>query len=256
MTTTISEIPDYYYMKKLAHDVLMSLKHPAIPIKVMPIVKELSNKDLIAHTFEQHTKIENLDYNTFLLNAPSQDGTLHYLPDHNSYVLLYNNNIQKERKTWTIAHELGHYFGNHEIKKYNYLNSTGEKKIPEELNIVLEQEANCFAKEILAPTSLIQLMMGLFQIYDFTGIYTILRSLFRLSKEASYNIATNICKLNSPSYSKKLCLKYESEIIKYYNLFENRSFFNTLLRQYEHEIDSRDFKKRLILNPIDFFNYC
>ena len=249
----ITKNPNYSLMKQLAEEVLLSIDNPVLPIKVKPIIDVLTDKDLIMHTYNQYATLENIDYDTLIREVKSKDGTLRYLPDA-SYVLLYNKNIQQDRKTWTIAHELGHYYAKHHIKLYNYAkkNKITTDEIPEELHIACEREANCFARELLAPTSLMQITMGLLEASDFVDIYTILRTQFRLSKEASYYTAKDMHKLSYPNYSKSLCLKYESAITNYFSTVENRNFFNILLRKYEREIDIRDYKQRLTIMPIGF----
>lgn len=250
---TISNTPDYSSIKKLSEEVHMSIKEPVLPIKVKPLINVLIKKDLIVNTFNQYTDIATIDYNKFICSAPSKDGTLRYFPDTNSYILLYNKNVQRERKTWTIAHELGHYYANHHIKMLNYLKEN--ETIPNELNTVLEQEANCFAREFLAPTCLIQIAMAVLNILDFVGIYTIVRSMFRLSQEASYYIATDMTKCRHPYCSERLYLKYKPAINDFFNIVTDYSSFHALLRKYQREIDSRDYWQRMIIKPIDFASY-
>lgn len=258
MTMTISSTPNYSLMKKMAEEVLLSIDCPVLPIRIMPLINYLTdNNFLIVNTFEQYIKNESMDYEVFLRENGSKDGTLRYFPIDNSFTLLYNKNIQQERKIWTIAHELGHYYAKHNVKKYNYIkmHKMEPEEFPEEFDIAFEKEANCFAREFLSPTSLIQVAMGLLQVSDFVGIYTIVRSLFRLSQEASYHVATSMTKIEYPNYSKKLCLKYESAINNFFSIIEDRNSFYVLLLKYQREIDSRDHKQRMIIKPIGFDYY-
>jgi Zn-dependent peptidase ImmA (M78 family) len=250
MTTTISNKPNYQLIKKLVENILLSVEHPVLPIKVMPIVNALTERNMVVQTYDQYVKSRNLDYDSFLSEAPSKEGTLGYSPDSDSYVLLYNKNVQKERKAWTIAHELGHYYAQHLVKKHNYLLDNPDiSEVPELMNIVFEKEANFFAREFLAPTSLVQISMVLLRVSDFVSIYTILRSIFRLSQEASYNTATDIHKYRYPDYSKKLCFKYAPAMDYFFNTIIDHHTFNALLRKYQGEIDARDRKRRMSLNP-------
>ena len=250
----ISKKPNYIFMKDIAEETLLSIKNPVLPIKVMPILKELTSKNLIVHTFEQYAKIENIDYEEFLVSAPSKDGTLRYLPFNNSYILLYNKNVQKERKIWTIAHELGHYLGNHLLKKYDFLKKYPKyKQIPESLDIIFEQEANCFAKELLAPVSLVQYTMATFKALDFVAIYTILRSLFRLSKQASFHIATDISKCKTPHYSREIILKYKPALICFFDIIHDSNTFNALTKKYQLEIDLMNRQDRRVNRISEIF---
>ncbi len=250
--TTTSRLPNYSLIKELAEKVLLSIKEPVLPIKLKPLINELTNKDLVVHTFSQYTEIENRDYNEFIKEAPSKDGTLRYLPDDNYYVLLYNKNIQRDRKTWTLAHELGHYYAKHHLELLAYQKANEAKEIPPELNRVFEKEANFFAKEILAPPALILMVLVSLRTTDFVSIYTVLRSLFRLSREASYYIAKDITKFKYLQFSPQLYLKYKSTLDHSLKIFLGYNTFYALFKKYRHEIDFRDQRQRMIINRIDF----
>ena len=77
--------------------------------------------------------MHGIDIGQFLLRV-SQDGFT--LREGRRYIILYNDapHIPDARKRFTLAHELGHYVLRHR--------SDGEKQ---------EREANCFARNLLAP---------------------------------------------------------------------------------------------------------
>lgn len=258
MTMTISSAPNYSLVNQLAEKVLLSIETPVLPIKIMPIVNSLCDNGLIVNTFEQYVKNENINYEEFIKKNRSKDGTLRYFPNDNSFTLLYNKNVQRERKTWTIAHELGHYYANHPIKILQYAkeHDIDPQELPEEIDTALEQEANCFARELLVPTSLLLLVMGHMRVFDFVGVYTILRALFRVSQEASYYITTDIVEFKfPPRYSEKICFKYASSInSRFFNVVKNYDGFYALQKRYQNEIDPRDYMRRMMLNTIAF-NY-
>lgn len=250
---TTSKIPNYTSIRKLSERVLLSIDQPVLPVKIMPLVNVLIKGDLIVHSFNQYTEIENLDYGVFLNKAHSKDGTLRYFPEDDFYVLLYNKNVQRDRKAWTIAHELGHYYAKHHIKMKKYLKS--HKEIPEELDTAFEQEANCFARELLAPTSLMQLVMAELNVTDFVAIYTISRCLFRLSQEASFNVATSMRKLDHPYYSPKLYLRYQHALDDFLNYTLDHNNFYALIRRYQGEVDARDNRRRKMMSRVNFWDY-
>jgi Zn-dependent peptidase ImmA (M78 family) len=247
----ISKFPDYESTKNLAEKIIMSIDNPVLPIKLKPLIAILTEKDLTVHTYSQYAKTEGIDYDTFISNNRSNDGTLRYFPANNFYILLYNEKMQRDRKTWTLAHELGHYYAGHHLKMMAYLKN--HKNIPDKLNTVFEQEANCFAKNLLAPPTLIYSILAALHVSDFISIYTIIRSLFQLSQEASFNIATDMTKVQlTKNCSKNLLFKYESAIeTRFFSTITNHNIFNTLSRKYAIEVDGINYRQRMALNRID-----
>lgn len=73
----------------------------------------------------------------------------------NNYTIAYNNTIQSYgRINFTLAHEIGHIILNHH-KDFN-VTSVLEDNFTKEEYKILENEANCFARNILAPAPLVQ----------------------------------------------------------------------------------------------------
>lgn len=75
-----------------------------------------------------------LEYGEFMQTVPSPDGFT--LRDEKRYIIVYNDapHIPVARKRFTLAHELGHYALRHQ--------EDGDRQ---------EQEADCFARNLLAP---------------------------------------------------------------------------------------------------------
>ena len=76
------------------------------------------------------------------------------------YVIYYNDTKNNKRlDRFTIAHELGHVFLNHyaEIDSNVLL----RKRVPEKKYKSLEKEANCFARNLLAPIPLVKRAINL-----------------------------------------------------------------------------------------------
>lgn len=90
----------------------------------------------------------------------------------NNYTIAYNNTIQsKGRINFTLAHEIGHIILKHhkdfevtEILKNNF--SKEEYKI-------LENEASCFARNILSPAPLSLKISSIFRYFKLTDIFDI-----------------------------------------------------------------------------------
>ena len=94
-----------------------------------------------------------------------------------NYTIVYNNKINsKGRINFTLAHEIGHIILGHH-KDFDVTSVLKDNFTKEEYK-VLENEANCFARNILAPAPLVQCL----NTYEF---YFKLSKIFNLSPNAS-----------------------------------------------------------------------
>lgn len=64
--------------------------------------------------------------------------------------LFVNSNESVVRRNFTIAHELGHYLLGH-TSSSEYENLLFRKPLEEQNDPIIEQEANCFAANLLVP---------------------------------------------------------------------------------------------------------
>lgn len=128
--------PDYYKAVQAAKDILEKNHISAPPIDIQEIV---ANEGLAlgVSTFGEDTDVSgfiNLEKKVIIVSA--------------------YDSIQ--RQNFTIAHELGHWiFHQNEIQKDKNLVILYRKNILEEKNY-LEQEANCFAANLLVPASFLE----------------------------------------------------------------------------------------------------
>ena len=83
------------------------------------------------------------------------------------YVIYYNEKKKKERIRFTIAHEMGHIFLNHH---YAHAQAILKRAYPEDsFYKALENEANCFARNLLCPPQYTKHLLnahGIFHGYD------------------------------------------------------------------------------------------
>ncbi|WP_287777218.1 ImmA/IrrE family metallo-endopeptidase, partial [Megamonas sp.] len=173
--------PQYKKMQTLAREQLLTLP-VGLPIKVKPIVNYiLNNENFEIYTYKDYAKLEGfeLTFDNIEKYFNSKDAKLVYNSNDDMYTLFYNSEMPSIRKAWTFAHKLGHYFAGHHF----YIENDNVSK---ELNNVLEQEANCFARELLVPSGLVLYIADYYKSRDVISFYTILRAIFNLSKEASF----------------------------------------------------------------------
>lgn len=88
-----------------------------------------------------------------------------------NYTIAYNNNQPSKRINFTLAHEIGHIILNHH-KDFNVTEVLKDNFTQEEYKI-LENEANCFARNILAPAPLSKNIPFLFKQFKLSDIFDI-----------------------------------------------------------------------------------
>lgn len=137
--------------------------------------------------------------------------------DGKYYSIAYNiSGNSKERINFTLAHEIGHIILNHhkdfevtEIIKDNFIES--EYKI-------LENEANCFARNILAPAPLSQKVPFLFRTLKLNDIFNISSTarstrLNFLKNDLNYLTATEIFKMQQNFDTYLICRNCNAQFI-------------------------------------------
>ncbi|KYG89158.1 hypothetical protein A0U40_12505 [[Bacillus] sp. KCTC 13219] len=149
--TKISK-PNYKLAENKALEFIKHLERKELPIKLLKFKKIFH--DLEIKTYSWYSKKMGLSIEKVCEDLNSEDGCCVYNESNSKYRIYYNDTIDNEgRKRWTIAHELGHYALQHN-KKYGF-NIMQRKNIPDEQYRIFEQEANCFARTLLAPPHVI-----------------------------------------------------------------------------------------------------
>ncbi|MBN6186360.1 ImmA/IrrE family metallo-endopeptidase [Aneurinibacillus sp. BA2021] len=117
---------NYVKAKALMHLNENNIKHP--PVNVMDLIKKVGK-------VKQRTDIE--------------EGATFYHEKRKKYYIVINPTTMKERKNWTLCHELGHIVLGH-LTDYDVDNLTDEE------HKILEREADVFVRELLMPKSWIE----------------------------------------------------------------------------------------------------
>lgn len=151
----------------------------------------------------------------------SDDAVSYYLPSTHQFHLLYNSEVLKERKVWSICHEAGHIIREHQICCPN--GSDKERAL-------MEWEANTFAREILAPTALVYGAIAKFRKEPATrqDLYFMYRHLFGLSKHAS-SLASNIVYNERPEINPDILQYYRDKLTSIFPFIKTRREYEELL---------------------------
>ena len=140
----------YDYCAKRACDFLEEYNISSYPIDVEKIITDnkwgLTPYSLLMQQF-------NCDRDTVIRCLRSMDGYTQL--DDDNYSIAYNDDpAPGDRKRFTLMHEIGHIYLNHLIDFDITL--LYRCKLSQKENKVLENEANAFARNVLAPTSLVK----------------------------------------------------------------------------------------------------
>lgn len=191
MTTILNRKVQYRKVDSLASFLLRRYYSDELPMPIKPILTELAGgwveHPLIVNTYNQFADTNGLTVEDVPYCLHSEDACIRYYPDSDLSIIYYNKSMPRYKKTWNIAHELGHFFMRHHVIK---LRAGGY--LTEQENKVFEEEANYFAKQLLAPYSLVEAMMVHFDRCDRYFLYAVYRSLFGLSKQASRYASDNM----------------------------------------------------------------
>lgn len=144
--------------------------------KAAEIRKKYPVKNPPINAFDIANK-ENIKIVYFKPNEKTKDIAGLFAKDDKTIYL--NTEDSSERQNFTLAHELAHYFLDHKPNEYgvNWRNSQYMATKPEK-----EQEADCFAAELLMPTNLIRKVQKELELKDIDIVA--LSKLFGVSSSA------------------------------------------------------------------------
>ncbi|OAB46574.1 ImmA/IrrE family metallo-endopeptidase [Paenibacillus antarcticus] len=77
--------------------------------------------------------------------------------DESEKTIVHNSSHSEEKRNFTIAHELGHYYL-HKDKQSQFVDET--TNMLDNSNLIFEQQANAFAAELLLPQDVLSLMFS------------------------------------------------------------------------------------------------
>lgn len=222
-----------------------------LPVRTKAILNNLIDTTLHfqVSTYQKYAEDEGWKPTplNFRRHFKSLDGKIIFLPKEKLYVLFYNSDRLAERKKWTIAHELGHYFCGHLLQ--NYLTPPASPEAAKQREQEQEAEANRFARCLLAPPWLLVEAAGRYGRKDVVAFYALCRCIFRLSQEASYFVARNTASTFREYGIHSLHKHWDIMHRKYhpilstalYTIFPTCQDFDSLVRAYNHEYDMLNY---------------
>ena len=193
MKMTMSRLPKAPRWKRsieAAYDFLIENEERTLPLDLH---KSLKSRGYIVRTYSHIAEKSNVSLADVCEALGSKDGTAKYRDRRDKHIICYNDTIKpRGRIQWTLAHELGHIALGH-LRDFP---ETGTKHpaLKNSRYRILEAESNVFARELLAPSTVFISIAETYNVREPLCLYTIARSIFRLSQEASYYIATDLAR--------------------------------------------------------------
>ena len=218
-----------------------------LPTRTKAILDGLidTTRNFQVSTYQKYAKAEGWEPTplNIIWHFKSVEGKIIFLPKENLYILFYNRDRLIERKKWTIAHELGHYFCGHLLRNYTAPPASLEDAKQRERE--QEAEANRFASCLLVPPWVLVEAAGRYGRKDVMAFYSLCRCIFRLSKEASYFVARNTASTFQKYGIQVLRKHWDTMHEKYhpvlstslYTIFHTCQDFDSFVRAYNHEYD-------------------
>jgi Zn-dependent peptidase ImmA (M78 family) len=199
--------PNYKKAELAAHKLLQLNNIQELPVKVKKLSKKFPN--LIIKSYSWFANKNKMTIEETCHFANSEDGCCYYQKSTNQYLILYNDKKQKRRIRWTIAHELGHFMLKH--NEISMRSALGRSSLSEGEYEVFEKEANCFARELLAPPTVI-IKLGKINIFDIQNIC-----------DMSIEAASNVIKFLNTGIEKGYGFTFNRNIAKLFSNFVNRT---------------------------------
>jgi Zn-dependent peptidase ImmA (M78 family) len=137
------------YAKKMAKEFLLNSQITSLPIDPIAVCKQ---HGLTIKSVAEAEKTVN-EFDPFEIRTNPDCDAKTYLTSEGKYLIVYDETVLSEgRIIWTVAHELAHIVLKHLI---HFEQTEVNKGLTERENKVLEQEADAFASEFLAPAEVL-----------------------------------------------------------------------------------------------------
>lgn len=139
--------PDFKKACDAANEILVcSGTIKSFPFLMEAVIREITDIELAAYS-----ELKKLNCNPEKITG-SKDGALN--ERNGRYIMFINDAMPEQRQKFTLAHETGHYFLGHDIKKLTEYRETGNKRFGP-LYKKFEAETNMFAAQLLMPEQVI-----------------------------------------------------------------------------------------------------
>ena len=153
---TMNKFPDqprYTFAKKKAIDIIITSRFCILPVSPAGLIMQHYGKKVKLYRYSDLAKKANKPIDYVCKYLKTDDGMVSYAGE-GRYIIFYNDTMYPEaRITFTLAHEFAHI-----VLEHHHFDGIDPMNLTDEQHKLLEQEANAFATELLAPTSIAKLL--------------------------------------------------------------------------------------------------
>jgi len=224
-----------------AYDFLIENEAYTLPFDIH---KALKSHGYALRTYSHLAEKSKVSLDEISETFGSKDGISQYHSQRDKHAICYNDTIKpRGRIQWTLAHELGHITLGH-LRDFPET-GTEPPALKRSTYRILEAESNVFARELLAPSTVFIYIAELYNVREPLCFYTIARSIFRLSQEASYYITTDLAR-NYAVYARgarylggiPVAEMYEGYLREHlFKPLPDMYFFSSWLENYRYEFE-------------------
>ena len=244
MKMTMSRLPKAPRWKRsiqAAYDFLIENEAYTLPFDIH---KALKSHGYALRTYSHLAEKNKVSLDEISETFGSKDGISQYHSQRDKHAICYNDTIKpRGRIQWTLAHELGHITLGH-LRDFPET-GTEHPALERSSYEILEHEANAFARELLAPSTIFIYIAETYNVREALCFYTIARSMFRLSMEASYYIATDLARnyMTFARGARHLGGIHVAEVYgnylhwNHFKMLSDIDLFSTWLRCYQYELE-------------------
>jgi len=220
---------------QLAENILSQIASQKFPLKASTLIKVLRKSYTIKLIkFSEFVETSNMTLEDVYKLFCTKDARIIFDADAQIYYIYYNDAMCKERCRWNIIHELAHLILGH-CQKAHKATALGIMLCGDDY-ADFEEEANYFTRYCLAPSPLLLFLAAHYRILNFNGYYIFARSVFKLSKEASYYIALDISERNHSQVTQKSFEPFIEFIAEFTSIYPQDSITCLTMQQYLDEI--------------------
>lgn len=224
-----------FEITQLAESLLTQIDSPIFPLKASNLIKLLQKSYTIKLIkFSEFAETANMSLEEVYKLFCTRNARIIFDAKAQIYYIYYNDTMCKERCRWNIIHELAHLILGH-CQKAQKVSTLG-LMLSDDDCATLEKEANYFTSYCLAPYPLIMFLAAHYGLLNFNGYYIFARSVFKLSKEASYYLANTLSKRTHTQITTKSFEPFIDFIFDFVSTFPQYSITCITMQKYLDEI--------------------
>lgn len=219
-----------------ALDTLADLGITAFPVRLPDLVKRVrQHMDVRVCAYSRLAQLVGVTPEQLSLRLNSTDAATLQLGGRT--VVAYNDaqEIVPGRKRFTLAHELGHIVLDHFGRESYYREQ--DLPIPRDVQAQMEREADYFASVFLAPLEVAMAIIWPYRVSVYS-LFALLRSAFRLSKEAAYYRSREILGRTSLLLARPERAENFDSYIDYVRTLYDQPAMDILTDRYRDEYDT------------------